>query len=119
MANQIIDKALAYIGNNFAKTSITFSAWTPIFTARTDGTNVDITIPVSSLKVGNSYTCSTTTWNIIPIDESTSAVQVSLTPTSVIRTGDTIVLRCPVPSGMTGSRYCLAVNRGAITITAN
>ena len=119
MANQIIDKALAYLGNQFAKSSISITQWSALFAWRSDGTTVDVTIPCSSLRIGSSYTINSTTWNFADTGGN-NFVQVTVTQNTIQRISrDIILVKFNCPSDMTGSRYGIAVNRGTITITAN
>lgn len=118
MANQIIDKALAYLGNQFAKTSITYAGWALCAPFRSDSTNVEIMIPVTSLRMGSSYTVNTINWTLYGI--SNTASPVSLTVTSAERiTREIMRITAPKPDTLTATQGGIAVIRGALTITAN
>lgn len=118
MANQIIDKALAYIGNQFAKSSITITNWALCAPFRSDSTNVEIMIPVTSLRMGSSYTVNTVNWTLYGI--SNTASPVSLTVSSADRVSrDILRITAPKPDELNATQGGIAVPRGNLTITAN
>ena len=102
------------------KLSISFTAWNAAFMWRTDGTNLYVYIPCSTLYEGASYSC--------PDDDhgysfmatgTTSGIVVSSigTPRSIIRSGsEMMALQYPMPPTLTSPSYGICSPRKNINI---
>lgn len=99
--------------------SVTYTAWESLATVRTDGTNLLIYLPASSLAYGT-YSANDTAWTVMLTGTQTGVVTNSLTPTSIVRSSpDMICIHYNKPSTISNPQYGLAVPRGNLTITVN